>query len=213
MEKLYKGMSLLACAALVTLAPLTAKAVTDGSFETAGIPNWTTFNFAFQLAAGSMASGAPHDGGTHVLQVYGPFNSNWDGSGAFQNMAASANQTWTLNGFALNPSGDALQGTGFGLIQLVFKDSGGTGIGTFGSANVGSASPTDQWIPLTATGLAPNGTVAVSVYTLKLGGPTNPGGSIYFDDLSTTVVPEPSSMALALAGLLGFVTVLRKRRA
>lgn len=208
MEKLYKVMSLLACAAMFTLGSITANAqLIDGGFETAGLPNWTTFSSAFQLAYAGAHSP------THVLQVYGPFNGGWDGAGAYQTLAASANQTWTLNGFALNPSGDALQGTGFGFIQLVFKDSGGTGIGTFGSANVGSASPTDVWIPLTATGVAPAGTVAVSVYTLKLGGPTNPGGSIYFDDLSTTVVPEPSSMALALAGLLGFVTVLRKRRA
>lgn len=208
MEKLYKVMSLLACAAMFTLGSMTATAqVIDGGFETAGLPNWTTFSSAFQLAYAGAHSP------THVLQVYGPFNGGWDGAGAYQTLAASANQTWTLNGFALNPSGDALQGTGFGFIQLVFKDSSDTAIGTFGSANVGSASPTDVWIPLTATGLAPNGTVAVSVYTLKLGGPLNPGGSIYFDDLSVTVVPEPSSIALALAGLLGFVTVLRKRRA
>ena len=99
MEKIYKVMSLLACAAMVTLAPVTAKALTDGSFETAGIPNWTTFNSALQLATSSMASAnqTDPDGGGFVLQVYGPFNSNWDGAGAYQNIAASANQTWTLN--------------------------------------------------------------------------------------------------------------------
>jgi hypothetical protein len=195
---------------MFTLGSMTATAqVIDGGFETAGLPNWTTFSSAFQLAYAGAHSP------THVLQVYGPFNGGWDGAGAYQNLAASAGQSWTLNGFALNPSGDALQGTGFGFIQLVFKDSGGNGItgGTFGSANVGSASPTDSWIPLTATGVAPAGTVAVSIYTLKLGGPTNPGGSIYFDDLSASAIPEPSSIALALVGLLGFVTVLRKRRA
>lgn len=212
MEKLYKVMSLLACAAMFTLGSMTVTAaVIDGGFETAGLPNWTTFSSAFQLAYAGAHSP------THVLQVYGPFNGGWDGAGAYQTQAASAGDSWTLNGFALNPSGDALQGTGFGFIQLVFRDSGGIGIGggTFGSANVGSASPTDVWIPLTATGVAPAGTVAVSVYTLKLGGPTNPGGSIYFDDLSTSVVavPEPSTIALALVGLFGFVTVLRNRRA
>ena len=170
MEKMNKVMSLLACAAIVTLGAVTANAqLTDGGFETTGLPNWTAFNSAFQLAY------AGAHGGTHVMQVYGPFNSNWDGAGAYQTIPASPGQSWLLTGYALNPSGDAMQGTSFGLIQLVFKDSGSNGIGTDSSANFGAGSPTDVWTTLTASGVAPAGTVAVSVYTLHLSTPANSG--------------------------------------
>jgi hypothetical protein len=206
MEKLNKVISLLACAAMITLGAVTANAqLADGSFETTGLPNWTTFNYAFQLAyAGALD-------GTHVLQVYGPFNSNWDGSGAYQNIAASAGQSWTLNGFALNPSGDAMQAGSFGLIQLVFKDASLNTLATFSSANFAAGAPTDVWTALSASGVAPANTAYASIYTLHLSSPSNAGGSIYFDELSA--VPEPSSIALVLVGLVGFVTVLRKRHA
>src|ERR1039457_2871414 len=162
MEKIYKVISLLACVATLTLASVTANAqLIDGGFETPGIPNWTTFNSALRLATSSMASAnqTDPDGGGFVLQVYGPFNSDWDGAGAYQTIAASPLQSWTLTGYGMNPSGDAMQGTSFGLIQLVFKDSGGNAIagGTFSSSNLAAGAPTDVWDLLSASGVAPAG--------------------------------------------------------
>jgi hypothetical protein len=212
MEKLHKIMSLLACAAMITLAPVTAKALTDGSFETAGIPAWSTFNFAFQLASGSMASGTPQDG-SNVLQTFGPFVSNWDASGAYQDIATTAGTAWTFTGYGMNPSGDAMQpaGNGFGIIQIAWN---GGALGTIDSAQIDkTAGLQDQWQLLTAAGIAPVGTTSVRLLALHVNGPDNSGGSAYFDDLAAVAVPEPSSIALALTGLLGFVTVLRKRRA
>jgi hypothetical protein len=104
-------------------------------------------------------------------------------------------------------------GTSFGLIQIAFKDSLNNTLATFSSANLAAGSPTDVWTPMTASGVAPVGTVDATIVMLHLATPANSGGSIYFDDMSVAVVPEPSSIALALVGLLGFATVLRKRRA
>ena len=210
MEK--RVIRMLACLIVFTLATVSVRAqLIDGGFETNGIPNWSTFNFAFQLANTNMASGVPH-GGTHVLQAYGPFNGNWDGSGASQIIAASPGQSWTLNGFAMDPSGDSMKGTSFGLIQVVFKDSLNNTLATFSSINATAGSPTDVWMPLTASGVAPAGTADASITVLHLSGPNNYGGSIYFDDLSVVVVPEPSSVVLALTGLLGLVAFAKKRR-
>ena len=210
MEK--RVIRMLACLIVFTLATVSVRAqLIDGGFETNGIPNWSTFNFAFQLANTNMASGVPH-GGTHVLQAYGPFNANWDGSGASQIIAASPGQSWTLNGFAMDPSGDSMKGTSFGEIQVVFKDSLNNTLATFSSINATAGSPTDVWMPLTASGVAPAGTADATIYTLHLSSPANYGGSIYFDDLSVVVVPEPSSVVLALTGLLGLVAFAKKRR-
>jgi hypothetical protein len=217
MEKIYKVMSLLACSAMITLGAATANAqLIDGGFETTGLPNWSTFNSAIQLATSGMASAnkTDPDGGGFVLKVYGPFNSNWDGAGAQQAIAASPGQSLTLTGYGMNPSGDAMGTGSFGLIQIQFQDSSHASLGSaFSSANLASGAPTDVWTLMTATGVAPAGTAFANIVALHLSSPSNAGGSIYFDDLQVSVVPEPSSIALALVGLLGFVTVLRRRRA
>lgn len=203
----------LAFITILTLAAVSVRAdlVTDGGFETTGLPDWTLYNNTFQLAAAGMASGAPH-GGTHVLQAYGPFVGNWDASGAYEKIAASPNETITLSGFCMNPSGDKLQvgGASFGAIQIIWLDASSATINTLQSTTVTATSPLDTWIPLSVSGTAPAGTAFVELEALHVNSPANEGGSVYFDDLSA--VPEPSTVAMALTGLLGLVAFAKKRR-
>ena len=210
MEK--RVIRMLACMIIFTLAAVSVRAqVTDGGFEVAGIPAWSTFNNALQLAAGGMASGVPH-GGTHVLQAYGPFVGNWDAAGASETVAVSPGQTVTFNGFIMDPSGDQIAGLSFGLIQLVWLNSANATISTIDSAHIVAGSALDTWIPVSASGVAPAGAVKVGFDALHVNSPANESGSAYFDDLSATIVPEPSSVALALTGLLGLVAIAKKRR-
>jgi hypothetical protein len=207
-----KGVSVaLACLAIFTLASVPAMALTDGSFEAPGIPAWTTFNSALQLAAGGMASGAPQNG-NFVLQAYGPFVSNWDASGAYQQVAASPGQTWTVSGYAMNPTGDPLQagGLSFGTLQLAWVDSANAIISTIDSAHIGQGQSLGVWTLLSATGVAPAGTVGMRAYALHVNSPANESGSIYFDNLSA--VPEPGTVGLVLTGLLGLAAVGWKKR-
>jgi hypothetical protein len=74
--------------------------------------------------------------------------------------------------------------------------------------------PTDAYAPFSITAPVPVGAdTARVVYAIQtFGGEPNPGdtGTVFIDDVSFTVIPEPS--AIALAGL-GSVGLLRRRRA
>ena len=219
MERRVKVTGLLACVLVFMLAVGTSYGqLSNAGFEN-GLTGWSTFNLGGGIlgtgtgASGNLASGSPH-GGLNVLQLYGPFNGQWDAAGAVQNIAVSAGQTLTLTGYGMDPSGDPMltTGLGFGEIQIVFRNSGGTGLLTIDSNAIDkSAGNYDVWQLLTASGVAPATTVSADIYALHVNGPDYSGGSAYFDDLAV-VVPEPSSIALALAGLLGLTAVIRKRR-
>ena len=204
----------LACITILTLAAVSVRAqVIDGGFEVPGLPSWTLYNDTFQLTAAQMASGAPH-GGTHVLQAYGPFSGSWNASGAYEKIAALPNETITLSGFCMNPSGDKLTvgGASFGAIQIIWLDASSATINTLQSTTVTATSPLDTWIPLSVSGTAPAGTAFVELEALHVNSPANEGGSVYFDDLSAvSAVPEPSTVVMALTGLLGLVAFAKKR--
>jgi hypothetical protein len=51
------------------------------------------------------------------------------------------------------------------------------------------------------------------VYAIQTfsGGPTN-NGTVFVDDMSVVMIPEPASIALVGAGMLGLVAFRRRRR-
>ena len=204
--------------ALALATTANAVALTNPGFEdNPPLNGWTTFNFVFGLGtgagvSGAMASGSPH-GGLNVMQAYGPFTGGWDASGAYQDIAVTEGMTVTLTGYGMNPSGDAMApaGSGFGIIQIAWN---GGALGTVDSSQIDKAAGVqDTWQALSAAGVAPAGTTYVRLLALHVNGPDFSGGSAYFDDLAVNVVPEPSSIALVLSGLLGLGIVSRKRRA
>ena len=73
--------------------------------------------------------------------------------------------------------------------------------------------PTDVYAPWSVTALVPPGAdTARVVYAIQTFGgeptPTNTG-TVYVDDVSFTVIPEPSALMLAGLGALGLI---RRRR-
>ncbi len=204
------------CAAAIGLAvaTLTQAQLSNGSFEN-GLTGWTGFNFNFVLgtgtgATGPLASGSPHSG-LNVLQLYGPFTGSWDASGVYQDLPTGPGVAWTLSGYGMNPSGDPMlpTGTGFGILQIAWN---GGALGTIDSGQINkSAGMQDQWQALSVSGTAPAGTTFVRLLALHVNGPDFSGGSAYFDSLQA--VPEPSSILLALTGLVGVWLLSRKRRA
>lgn len=196
--------------ALVT----TANAQTNPGFEN-GITGWSTFNNAFVLGTGTgntgpLASGSPH-GGLNVLQLYGPFFSSWDASGATQDIATTPGTAWTLSGYGMNPSGDKLQvgGLSFGILQIQWINGANAVIGAIDSTTqINQGTATDVWQSLSAAGVAPAGTVAIRLTALHVNSPANESGSVYFDDIKA--IPEPSSIILVGMGLLGLLAVRRR---
>jgi len=108
----------------------------------------------------------------------------------------------------------------WGALQITyFAGPNGTGanLGTVetspGNAKVGnhvdSNATVNAWIPLSVTATAPAGTQSMQMFDLVLDQtPT----TVYFDAQDLELVPEPSTVAMALTGLFGLVAFAKRRR-
>lgn len=137
-----------------------------------------------------------HTGGA-ALRTFGPFGTDFVGSGASQvitnsiSQVVSNGQVWAVSGFALNWSGDPLTNTfnggGFGTIQIAFLDITNSIIAFTDGQHFDTNTAVDTWISCTATGTAPPGTVGVAAFCLHVG--KDGGlGSCFFDDVTLTFV-------------------------
>ena len=217
MEK--RVLSMLACVAICTLAMSTtskANLLVDPGTEGAvtgpgGIGGWSLFNGA------AFSTDFAHSG-TNSIKEAGP--GGFTVPGAFQTFAASPGNTFTMTAFGLQPTVPAVNVNTWGALQITFfSGPGGTGtnLGTTdttpGNAKVGnkvdSSSPAGVWVPLSVTATAPAGAASVQVFDLVLDATAT---TVYFDDHDLELVPEPSTVAMALTGLLGLVAFAKKRR-
>jgi hypothetical protein len=210
---------LLVCLAISTLAISTtskANLLVDPGAEgqvtgAGGIGGWSLFNgMAF-------STNFAHSGSWS-------FNGNGPGGftvpGDFQTLPASPGQVYTMTAFGLTPVSPAAVPNSWGALQITyFSGTNGTGtnLGTVettpGNAKVGnhvdSTTPINTWIPLSVTATAPAGTQSMQIFDLVLDQtPIN----VYFDDYDLELVPEPSTVAMALTGLFGLVAFAKRRR-
>jgi len=213
----------LACAAVLTLAMTTtswANLLVDPGAEgqvvsgTAnGVGGWTLFNGA------AFDNTQAHSGSWSVGLLSG---GAWSVPGAYQQFPASAGQQFTFSGYCMVTN--VLQfapanNPGFPWIGLqISYFNGGTDIGTVETGGIGAyATPASKievgepagWTFLTVTATAPVGTTSIQVFPINLNANDNSG---WADDLDLTLVPEPSTVGLALTGLLGLVAFAWKRR-
>ncbi len=220
MEK--RVLSTLACVAICTLVMSTtskANLLVDPGFEqgltapnppTAYAQGWSFANPTESFLTTGLALG-----GTNVLDLTA-FNSV---PLAFQSDPASPGQGFTMTGNILVPQTLA-SGTAFAIIQMDFfsgPQGSGTDLGTVetspgnaaGSAQITQSSPINTWLPVSVTAHAPAGAQSVNAYALVVDF-TGTSESYYYDNL--VLVPEPSTVAMALTGLIGLVAFAKKRR-
>lgn len=180
----------------------------DNSQISTAAVGWVTypsspFNYAFRVksedvvpnplnpAADTNAVFAGAHSGSYSFQCYGPYGG-WDASGAYQVISngVSSGQTWILNGFGYNWSGDPMTNTtvlaqGWGSIQILFQNASGGNIGSaIEGPQLGPATPLNTWISCSVTGIAPPGVARILVYALHVGFGTGNQGSIFWDALS-----------------------------
>lgn len=203
-----------ACVAAVSFI-LSAQAqnlLTDPGFESGGVSSaWSTFNgAAFSQNYAHSGSWSMDDNGLGGFGV----------PGSFQTLSTVAGDAYDLTGFGLTPT-EPGTGTTFGALQITFfsgPNGTGSNLGTVetspGNAQlsneINSSSPTGVWIPLdTGIATAPAGAQSLQVFTIVVD--QNPA-NVYFDDITLSQVPEPSSFALAGLGAIGLFGVLRRRK-
>jgi hypothetical protein len=204
------------CIATVAAFTFTAQGqnlLSDPGFESgtvvpSGMGGWATFN-------GAHFSTAFADTGSFSMDNAG--GGNFSVPGAFQYVAAQPGVSYLLTGFAFVPT-TLPGGTSEGFLQMTFVDSTTTvNLGTVQTSPgnalvstpvVNNASPTGTWIPLSLIATAPAGTAYAEPFTLVLD--QNPT-TVYFDNLSLTVVPEPSTLALLGVGLVAPFFVRRRK--
>ena len=233
MEKRGQLILGLACVAVLTLATATmsmANVLANPGFETDAIsgnpPTNATTGWGQGGPAGAVltSSNPPdpvHPGGIGSLQLNA--GGGFSVPVAFQRFAASPGQTWYFEGYGLITNALPANAT-FGLLKLVWQGSAtndlqvgvvllGTGVGPANpgieSVHMDSTSPLNTWIHMEASGIAPTSTAFVDLLAINV---DQNAAKMWFDDMNAVLVPEPSSIGLALTGLLGLVAFGWKKR-
>jgi hypothetical protein len=221
--------SSVAAAAALALTTLTTQAqnlLTDPGFELqttapnpnpTGIPGWANFGGANFLEtplahSGNWVLDTPDNGGGYSVP------------GTYQALAASPGETFTLSGWVYTPNVLVANDNDFAILQLSFFSgappnnyAGGTSTGPAVGVNVGDpaggggvALPQGVWTFASVTAVAPAGTASLGAYILDINADAN--ADFYFDDMSLTAVPEPSTLVLAGLGGLSMLLFLRQQK-
>ena len=222
--------SVLGTAAMLTITTQVTQAqsiLTDPGFENqtaapnpdpTGIPGWANFG-----GANFLQTPLAHSGGW-VLDT--PDNGGgYSVPGSYQVFAATPGEIFTFSGWIYTPNALPVNGNDFAILQLSFftgappnNYAGGTGVGATSGVNVGQPAggggvplPQGTWTFASVTATAPTGANSLGAYILDINADAN--ADFYFDDMSLTVVPEPSSLALGAVGLGGlWIGFIRRRK-
>lgn len=219
MMTLQKTIAISLAAAAVTSFAVPAQAVTtngfaNGGFETVGV---TTPALSWLAAAAGYTLSTDARTGSFSAQLMSPaFNAavmlqNSVEQGGLPSLIAGDTPTFSF--WAKGTAG----GTGNVLFALRYLD----GVGNIKADSMnqffqGSINA-DTWTQITYNlGAVPVGAVAAFVEFSQGIGPIDaffPAGKVLIDDLHLSVVPEPGSYAMLMAGLAGIGFMVRRRRA
>ncbi len=186
----------------------------DPGFESGTfLPNSSGLGGWSQLASAAFSQDYAHSGSWSLKDAY-------DGSsfviGGVQLVPVTPQASYAVSGWGFTPSPSTFTGIGQGFLMVTFLngngqiiDSGGTAFYPMGSIN--GSTPAMTWTLLSGTVTAPPTAVSLEVIPELFSG--SAGNVVYYDDISVTVVPEPSELALLLGlGLWRLLTKVSGRR-
>ncbi len=161
----------------------------NGGFEDNGgsLDGWSTFGNTF-------ASTIDPRTGSHHLKMFGQFSGSPNVSLVYQDLPATAGETWELSTYVEHITGDAVSGTAnSGVLGIEFYDAGANLLLDAQATVLDAGDPTDTWLargPLQLTAPANTATARALLFFVQ---PANESGAIFFDDLSfgtTTAGPD-----------------------
>ena len=121
--------------------------------------------------------------GDHSLKLFGQNTGTTNSIAVYQTFNPSQGEEFTFSGSVYSASDDPIAGDNTAFLEMTFFDGNWSVLGDQPvSSSITSSSPTDQWLPLTISGTAPNGVVSFNV-AMIFKQMNSAGGSVYFDDL------------------------------
>jgi hypothetical protein len=168
---------------------------------------WFAFNNAF------VSQNVPPHSAPNTLKAFGPNYVAPAASGAFQgDFPASPGQVWSASAWARIDSSDPMHPADMAQILLTFLPSSFANPPAVSPPITTSTLPLDTWKQFSVVGVAPPGTTAVRLALMHVQlSPLATTGSIFFDDASLAIVPEPTSVVFAALGFFGWLAFARRR--
>ena len=212
-------------AAVIALTSSTAQAnlLVDPGFEAAPtqpnpilLPGGADGGWSATFNGAAYSSVAAETGNVGLLMTEGP-GSAWNFEGAYQVVSGvSAGQKYTLTeDFEAASSFSSTYGPAF--IQLTYFNAAGTDLGTVETGGSGANAihfiPTANWATYSVSATAPAGAVYVAPYVAMMeNGSQTTTETIYADNGTLTLVPEPATIALLGMGLSLPLYLIRRRK-
>ena len=117
------------------------------------------------------------------LKLFGQNTGTTNSIAVYQTFNPSQGEEFTFSASIYSASDDPIAGDNTAFLEMTFFDGNWSVLGDQPvSSSITSSSPTDQWLPLTVSGTAPNGVVSFNV-AMIFKQMNSAGGSVYFDDL------------------------------
>lgn len=141
----------------------------------------------------------------------------WNFAGTYQVVGGvSAGQKYTFSMDIMSPTGfSSTYGPAF--LQLTYFNAAGTDLGTVETGGSGANAihvlPTANWANYSVSATAPSGALYVAPYCAFMeNGSQTTTETVYFDNGSLTLVPEPATIALLGIGLAFPLYLIRRRK-
>jgi hypothetical protein len=206
----------LAAAALMLVVLTGSRASAQNLFANPGFedpitsdgPPFVGFWEGFSGGAGAFAANAttaPRSGAQHLELTINNTDNTF--AGVFQDVVVTPGQAVTFSGFHSTPGALLLDNE----MRIEWRNSV-TNTEVSRTPNIGPDPALNQYVPFQLDAVVPAGAdLARVVYAIQTfsGDPANTG-TIFIDDVSFVVVPEPASLGMLSLGAIGLI---RRRRA
>jgi hypothetical protein len=206
-------MVIVVAAAAVTVglaAPAHAGTIVlaNGDFETGNLTGWNTWQSGVPNDTVEVVSSPTHDG-SYALKQAGVGTST---VGQMAVTGLTAGEQFDLSAWC--SLGTALTDSNWGGIGYWWQATETSTPVGYDRLMLDSTSPVNTWTQFTSRFTTPEGMTCFKIEAAAvLGGGATPGGTVYFDNVSISSVPEPSTLVLLGCGLSGILCYAwRKRR-